>query len=300
MTAALPTALAAHLAEGVWKLRRRYHKRLERCQRKFSETAVHDLRIETRRLLAMLDLLRALDFDDAVRKPRKALKRRLDAFDDLRDTHVCLALLKPLWRELPEARALDPLWRRRERELIERLQRKIKATKQARLQKRLKGLEKALRVMAPKTRRREGQALVLAVLREAFGRVVELRQRIQRRDTRTIHRTRVAFKRFRYMCESLPPLLPGLTQEQLEQMRAFQTRMGNIQDLEVLLAAVTAATDDGQVLPEVARRLRALLRRRRRDAIDQFLDAADELFTFDPLRLTRPRRLSQSRSARST
>ena len=36
------------------KARRRYHKRLECSQKKFSEDAVHDLRVETRRLLALL------------------------------------------------------------------------------------------------------------------------------------------------------------------------------------------------------------------------------------------------------
>jgi CHAD domain-containing protein len=288
MSVALPNSLAALLVAGLQRLRRRYRKKLARCQRKFSEASVHDLRIETRRLLAMLDLLRALRFDAEVRKPRKALKRRLDAFDDLRDTHVCLALLKPLRRELPEARAFDPLWRRRERQLIARLRRKIKATKQARLQKRLKALEKMLLGATTKARRSAGPMLARTALRETFARVLALRRRIRRHDTRTIHRTRVAFKRFRYLCELLQPLLPGLTREQLERLRMFQTLMGDIQDSEVLLAAVAAAIDDEQVSPGTGQQLRALLQRRRRDLIDHFLATADDLFSFDPARLNQP------------
>ena len=282
----LPQPLATHLVAGLRRLRRRYRKGLERCQRKFSEAAVHDLRIETRRLLAMLDLLRALHLDAAVRKPRKALKRRLDAFDDLRDTHVCLGLLKPLRRELPEARLLDPIWRRRERQLIARLRRDIKTTKQARLQKRLKALEKLLRAAGSRTHPAAVQDIALRAVREAFVEVLALRRRIRPRSTQTIHRTRIAFKRFRYLCELLAPLLPCLAREQLERMRAFQTLMGDIQDSEVLLAAVSAAVEDKRVPPEAGRRLRGVLRRQRREWIDRFLSAADDLHSFDPAHYT--------------
>jgi CHAD domain-containing protein len=288
MTTALPRALATHLAEGVRTLRRRYRKRLERCQHKFSETVVHDLRIETRRLLAMLDLLRALRFSASVRKPRKALKRRLDAFDDLRDAQVGLALLKRRRRDLPEARAAVSVWHRRERRLIAGLRRPIKAMKQARLQKRFKSLEKALRASASRQSRRSAAAMARAALRDAFGRVAELRQRMRSRDTWTIHRTRVAFKRFRYMCELLQPLLPGMTQDQLERMRAFQALMGDVQDIEVLLTELAAAVADGQLSPVAGRRLRAALLQRRRDSVARCMAAADELSVFDPARLAQP------------
>ena len=101
-----PAELARHLAESVRAARRRYRKRLARCQDKFSENAVHELRIETRRILALLDLLEALRCAAPLKKLRKTFKRRLDAFDDLRDTHVQQVLLKPLWKDFPEARPL--------------------------------------------------------------------------------------------------------------------------------------------------------------------------------------------------
>src|SRR5688572_6032971 len=126
MNGELPAELAKHLTGGVKKLRRRYRRRLARCQERFSEASVHDLRIETRRMLAMLDLLRALHFQDSLRKTRKTFKQRLDAFDELRDTQVQLLLLKPLWRDFPEAREFDLVLRRREKRLIGELSREIK------------------------------------------------------------------------------------------------------------------------------------------------------------------------------
>ncbi len=284
MPTAFPILPARTLAVSLRTLRRRYRKRLHRCQRRFSEVAVHDLRIETRRLLAMLDLLRTLQFERAVRKPRKVLKRRLDAFDGLRDTHVCLALLKPLRREFPEARPLDALWRRRERELVAQLGREIKATKPARLQKRLTKVEKTVRAVADSERRSYAR-LAQTALREAYARVQALRRRIRRNAPATLHRTRVAFKRFRYLTELLEPLLPGLTQERREQMRGCQSRMGDIQDLQVLLAAVTAAVKEAGFPPADGRRLRAALLCRRREMIDHFLTSLDELPNFNPTSL---------------
>ena len=53
MNPTFPPKLAIHLAESVRSARRRYRKRLARCQEKFSEKAVHDLRIDTRRILSL-------------------------------------------------------------------------------------------------------------------------------------------------------------------------------------------------------------------------------------------------------
>src|SRR6185436_17907080 len=103
MNGEFPAELAAHLAGSIRTMRRRYRKRLACCQEAFSETSVHDLRIETRRVLAMLDLMRALHFQDSLKKTRRIFKKRLDTFDELRDTQVQLLLLKPLRRDFPEA-----------------------------------------------------------------------------------------------------------------------------------------------------------------------------------------------------
>ena len=79
MAARSAASLAASLAIRLKAERRRYRKRLERCQRKFSESAVHELRVETRRLLALLDLMCALHNPGSLRKARKLFKERLDA-----------------------------------------------------------------------------------------------------------------------------------------------------------------------------------------------------------------------------
>jgi CHAD domain-containing protein len=282
MNGGFPAELAAHLRDSIRTMRRRYRKRLALCQEAFSETSVHDLRIETRRMLAMLDLLRALHFPDSLKKTRKIFKKRLDAFDELRDTQVQLLLLKPLRRGFPEARAFDPLLRRREKRIIGELRHDIKAMKHVRLERRLKAVEKQLHEFATAGPLERTATLASAALRETFDDVAALRGRVRRSNTATIHRMRVAFKKFRYVSELLQPLFPRLTAKQLRQMQEYQGLMGDIQDMEVLIAAVRQAVQLALLPAHGVRDLLRELMRRRRVLVDAFIAAVDRLFDFQP------------------
>jgi CHAD domain-containing protein len=275
-------ALAAHVAASTRRLRRRYRKELARCQKRFSGKSVHQLRVETRRMLALVDLLRALRAGASLKKIRKLYKQRLDLFDQLRDTHVQLLLLKPLWPEFPEARPFDSWLRRQQKRLTPGLRRSIRATKQVRVEQRLKEIEKQLRKSARADGSPPGKAQARAALAGAFARVVTLRQRVHSRHPETIHRMRVAFKRFRYMSELLQPVFPPLTTKRLRQMQAYQGLMGDIQDLEVLLTGLGQVVAEGHLPAGQARGLRRELMRRRRELVHTFVAAADKLYAFAP------------------
>jgi len=282
MTANFPAELAVHLAGSIRSARRCYRQRLTCCQKKVSAKTVHDLRVETRRILALLDLLEILGFGSGLKKMRKTFKKRLDSFDDLRDTQVQLCLLKPLWRRFPAAKDFKKLLRDCEECLVEKLARKIRDTKQGGLNRRLKETEQCLRDCAAGQSRETSAALALLATRASFDRAARLRRQVRRGNPKTIHRLRVAFKRFRYGCELLQPFLPGLTAERLEKMKDYQRRAGDVQDVEVLLARFAAAIKDGQVKPAAVKGLRSEWVRRRRHAIDSFRQAMDELFEFEP------------------
>ena len=201
-----------------------------------------------------------------------------------------LALLQPLWRQFSDARWLDILLSRRAHRLTNELRQGLHATKQARLERRLKNLEQELRALAGAVNGGLARAAVLAALRESFDKVAALRRKISPNRTATIHRARVAFKRFRYMCESLHPHLPGIRKENLDRMREYQTMMGNIQDIEVLLAGVRRAVEDKEIAARDVGPLRRELLRRRRELIGNYLAAADTLFHFAPNTLAPPAR----------
>jgi CHAD domain-containing protein len=282
MQTRLSTGLALHLAGRVRAARRRYRKRLARCQDEFSEAAVHALRIETRRLLALLDLVEAFHAGRSRDKLRRTFKKRLDAFDELRDTQVQLRLLQPLWREFPEAKRFGKILRRAEKRLVARLSRKIRAAKNVRLNRRLKRLEKGLFPETGVVSAAADARQAAAALRAAFDRVARLHGRIRPDDTETIHRMRVVFKRFRYMSELLRSAAPWLTPQVLKRMKAYQDLAGIIQDLEVLLARLTLAVKEQGLKSAAAAGLRTELLRQRRRAIAAFLARTDDLFEFNP------------------
>jgi CHAD domain-containing protein len=287
MTRKLPAELARHLAQLLKRTRRRYRKRLERCQRNFSESAVHELRVETRRALALLDLMLALDRAGTPRKPRRTLKRRLDAFDALRDTQVELRLLEPWLKKFPEAREFEVFLRDSEQQLVAELRREIRALKSRRVERQFKALEKDV-CMAGGNSTRPAVAFLQRPLRAAFARVVKLRGQVHRLDTTSIHRTRVAFKNFRYLCELFQPLLPDSSPARLRAMRDWQTRMGRIQDVEVLLCEIERAVRHGQVSLESVKRLHATLAQRLVLLVNRFISTADRLDQFKPQAGDRP------------
>lgn len=277
-----PDELASHLRESVRTARRRYRKRLSRCQEKFSERAVHELRIETRRILALLDLLEALRFPESLKKLRKTFKRRLDAFDDLRDTHVQLVLLKPMWADFPEARELKHHLCKCEEQLVSNLSREIKTTRSGSLNRELKDIEKLLRHSGDVPANGRSRGLAQMVLGAAFRRVIVLRRQIKRNNSATIHQMRIAFKRFRYTAELLQPFLPHFTKERLARMKDFQGVAGEIQDTSVLLARLDRDVKCGELTPACVKNLRGELLRHQRRAIDSFMSQIEELMEFEP------------------
>lgn len=275
-------ALAVHLAGSLRDARRNYRRRLKRCRKEFSEKAVHDLRVEKRRLLALLDFLEAARFDGAPGKTRKILKQRLDAFDELRDTQVQLQLLKPLWPEFPEAKPLRKLLQRHEQRLIKQTRKKVLGTRQGQLTRKLKELEQQIRDVPTPKRKTDDRRIAAATLRDSFDRVVSLRRSIRGDDPAAIHRMRVAFKRFRYMSELLQPFLPWLTKERIRRMRKFQASAGDIQDLEILLAKLAQFVQEKEGPAATLEKLRSELSRRKGLALDFFMKRIDDLLEFQP------------------
>jgi CHAD domain-containing protein len=147
--------------------------------------------------------------------------------------------------------------------------------------KALRATAKQLQALQATSALQQGQrAAAIHAVEVAFNTVVERRRAIEAADTATIHRMRVAFKKFRYMVEALAPVLEHVTAKRLKAMNTFQDSMGRIQDIETLLANVQAFWHKQQT-PEAARsRAYQELIRGRASLIEAFLNLADTLFTF--------------------
>jgi CHAD domain-containing protein len=271
-----------HLGDSMRTQRRRYRRRLKRCQKHFSEDAVHASRVEIRRLLSTLELLGAFIPERDLRKTRRALKRHLDTFDQLRDTQVQLNYVGRMAGALPDAWPFYDWLRDRQARFTRKTRKAVRRIKTKRLDRRLGALAKEIRRQRKRITPEQAFATVQRAINRAFARVAQLCRHVQAGDTLTIHRTRIAFKRFRYMVESMAPLLPAVTPEHHRAMRGYQCMMGDIQDMEVLLAALDKFARAEAVDTTAARRLKKELARWRQLLIRVYVNAADRLQRFWP------------------
>lgn len=288
MAIRLHPTLARLLAEALTRLRRRHRKRWDRAATRPTPEHVHQLRVETRRLLALVELVRAAGVSDGVRKLRKALKRRLDDFDPLRDLHICRERFAALRDAAPERETLLELWAKQEEVLGRELAAQLTAKRARKLKKRLGRLQTLLESMAREQAPESVPSAVLALLEPLYQRVWIRAQRT--RTPAQVHRLRVAFKKFRYACEILQPKLPGLTRTQRLAMRRLHTLMGNLQDLVVLRRGWRTDAARAGVPAARLRQVDRGLRERQRQLLARCQAAIPRVARWAPSRLVQRRR----------
>ncbi|MCS7247814.1 MAG: CHAD domain-containing protein [Anaerolineales bacterium] len=261
----------------------KYLQELDRCRTQFSEEAVHDLRVATRRLLALLDLIGILYPNAQTQKLLPAFKDQLDSYDDLRDTQVMLLEIGQRVQEIPSLSPFQKFLAKREKTLLRAAEKNVRGYKLNALEKRLASLHKTLQKIG------EDTSLINHLLRTLDGVYASVLKRFQRIDPNippTIHRVRVRFKKFRYMVECIHPFLPNFPEGNLRAMHDYQTLMGDIQDVEVLLSTLNtfAAKKNGHTLSQALE----YYQNRHTQTIQAYMERKDELFQFWRASATRP------------
>jgi CHAD domain-containing protein len=188
-----------------------------------------------------------------------------------------------VFARFPELVLLRAWLKRRERRLVKSAAEKVARFKTRKLEKWISILSSGLMANAGETQARSGLEFgVGRAAAHAFVEAVERRQAIDLADPGTIHKTRVAFKRFRYMMESLSPALTGLTKRQLRTLAYYQRKMGIIQDLAVMQRCVAGYLRENVESTALLQPFCRHLRQRRARALRSFVKTADRLFEFWP------------------
>jgi CHAD domain-containing protein len=278
----LPTNSLRLLEKSLKKQWRCYRKQLKRCQKQFTEETIHDSRVGARRLLSTVELLGGFLSAARVRKVERALKQHLDTFDGLRDTQVQLPVIERLQRTFPAARPFYAFLQERENRLVKSTRKNIKKVGTQHLDRLIAACRDEVQTRRRKCPPEKAVALLLESVDRAFACAGRLRARIDPRDTDTIHRARVAFKKFRYMVETLVPCLPNPAPKLLDAMRHYQTMMGRIQDAEMLRLALEKFRRKHPLAAQPARHLREELLLRRQRFIDIYMGATEQMRQFWP------------------
>lgn len=260
------------LLDSLEKRWRKYRSELKTCRFEFSEEAVHDLRVATRRLLAVFDLLRVVVPRKLAQPSRRTLKEQLDDLDDLRDIQVLLADISEFMHEAPEMSPFRGYLQGREKQLLRLSRGMVKSNKSKTLSARIEKTRAEIASLPDELL--SGQ--LLEVLDEAYEKVTRRLAAVDTEKIATIHKLRIAFKKFRYLIEILHPLLVDFPAENFERMHTYQTMMGEIQDLEVAQQYVHEWADSASVNEPVRTHYAARLKK----AVNHFIDDKGEALTF--------------------
>ena len=254
-----------------WK---NYRAELKRCRAEFSNEAVHDLRSAARRMRAFIRLLNSVFPRPRLQKLQRAFKDQLDEFDDLRDTQVILAEISETLQELPQLEHFQEHLQGVEKVLLKKLRKRLRVIDLFEVSKRVRRMRESLKTESDP----ESVARILQAVDDAF---LITRQRltwINPAQSTSIHRVRLAFKTLRYLIEIVHPLLPAFPVQNLKQMHDYQSLMGEIQDVEVIMQALAdAPVHAASFDPEPVRRY---YERRHAEAISSYLACRNQLDMF--------------------
>lgn len=214
---------------------RNYCVQLKRCRTRFSNDAVHDVRVALRRLLALIRLLDSVLPRPRLRKLERAFKDQLDDFDDLRDTQVLLDEISKVRQEFPQLEQLQDHLKTDEKGLLNDLRGRIKKFKCGKVKRGIRKTRKSLKDEI----KTDLTSPILRSVDEAFLVTKKRLGRVNPSQPASIHRVRVAFKKFRYKVEIVHPLLKDFPEENFKPMNDYQSMMGRIQDLEIIMRTLS-------------------------------------------------------------
>ncbi len=273
--------LAARLDRAFKSAWRSYRRSFKRCEKKLSRVTVHQLRVETRRLLALVDLFDPMLAGDAPARLSLSFKPPFKTSGRLRDTQVMLCTLEQRFGRFPDTKRFKKELLRREKRFARELEQRLRRTRLKPLKNRMDALRKELRTaVKPAAGRHRARVRLLRGVDRAFANVVARRRTIVPAQPHATHRTRIAFKKFRYMVEQLRSLMPHVAGGSPGKLRGYQRLMGDIQDCETLLSALDQFMREEKSEARRLRKFRTAVKRDHAALMTRYLRRADELFSF--------------------
>ena len=251
-----------------------YAKQVKRCRDEFSTDAVHDLRTSIRRLLAILDVVAFMTSASKIKKLSGRLKDQLDGFSDLRDMQVMLDKLQQDVNALPELEPLQGYLEKREKRQQRADEKHIQNIKPGGVEKRLLKIRRDAEELSELEVRRE----LPQAVDEAYLTVIQRYGEVDPAQLISIHRLRVAFKKFRYMVEAIHPCLPDFPEALLKRLQDYQTEMGNIHDIQVFLETLAEFAEKSDTYNPVP--VRRIYERILAEAVSKYLKNKSDVLSF--------------------
>ena len=209
-----------------------YRKQLKAGRREISEESIHDLRVSARRMQALLGMLRTLDGKARIKKMQRVLNRQLNQLDKLRDTQVMIHELDDRIGSLPQLVPFRDYLQDCLADLGRTGHKQLRKLKPSDLRPGIKTMRKTVKHQSDDPQLEEH---LLQAVDGAYAKALARFGRLDAGNPNTIHQVRIAFKKLRYMIETVEPFLPKHPAKYLDHMHEYQDAMGNVHDTTVFL-----------------------------------------------------------------
>jgi phosphohistidine phosphatase len=225
-----------------------------------------------------MELIEQFNPDNVVRRARITLKDQLSELSDLRDVHVEMVTIHGYLKQLPEIKQFHNELRDRERRYLNAVKKMPSASNVRLIENAVNRAKVRLGVRRATINRSGASKIINDVLDRSFDNVTKKLEYATIADYSTIHSVRLAFKPFRYLLEMLQPLIP-VQRKQLGTAHSLARRMGQIQDLEVLMKDLVEFKWKKKNAQQAVDEIWLDLERRKTDAAQRFLRALPKLGT---------------------
>jgi len=221
---------------------------------KSSEKAIHDLRVNTRRLIAILDLAKAVSGDAEIAKLQRRFKKVLKRMGPLRDTQVLLVNLSRI-QQRGLVGDFKKTLEQKERREIDGIRDELSRGRKQKLSKAVEDVRGGVCNLQVKLGREKVHRSIDRVLSSRRNELLKAERRFHRSQPISedlLHAMRIALKKFRYVIEAAQPLLDDSARQRAKEMHAFQQLIGESRDVELLRTALEKwANKRGKVIAVV-------------------------------------------------
>jgi CHAD domain-containing protein len=212
----------------------------KKARSKTSEKSVHDLRVSTRRLIATLELARALSRRNQIAKLQRRFKQVLKQMGPLRDVQVQLENLSRM-RQNGLIGNFKKLLERKEKRKIDNVRDDLKRGVKNRLSKGVTAVRTEFARLSESMgdeKIHSSVARILTVRENEFSKAERRFLKLQPLNEEALHQMRIALKKLRYTVEAAQPVLGPSAKERAREMHALQQLMGDTRDIEILRAGL--------------------------------------------------------------
>jgi len=216
------------------KLLKQFSATAHKVRRNPTGKGVHHLRVTTRRLIALLDLVPNLAESRKAKGARRRLKKVLKWTSPLRDLHV--QGQKSLRMHQADLQKFHHTLQRKEKQEFRSVGKHLKRVESGGFRKKMEIAREEMEIVQKRFNRpaltRE-VARLLDIPKSSFERSLK---RIGAAREDRLHQMRIALKKLRYAAEAAEPLLGNSVVEHVTAMKSAQQLIGDARDAAILAA----------------------------------------------------------------